>query len=580
MPLTRLLAAGLAGVVLIGPLAAPAAAATTASAGRTASADARTSAAEARRVDRVRTPALRWYKCYSWAQCATARVPLDYDHPYGAQTTIALLRVKARDRKHRIGSLFVNPGGPGAPATDFALLAPLFLSDKLLDRFDIVGMDPRGIGSSTNVECFSGPRQQTIALKGMEPLFPYGKKQEKAYVGAAKTLGRACSTRGRQLSASMSTAEVARDMDVMRRAVGDKKLTYLGFSYGTAIGQYYANMFPDRFRAIAADGVINPQAWVGSRRTGNTVQDDRLRSADGAYKAFAEIMRRCAKAGTSKCVFAAGDPMKRFATITRRLKAHPVVLPDLLTGGTVKETYADFIGDVLDALYLPIAGDLVAALAQEMWELTSPGGSVAAVKITADRTALAKRVAARSFPYNNAVDAYASVMCSDGRHPKDASLWPALAAKADKRAPYFGRAWAWASVQCARTTWTARDEDAYTGPFTRHTANPVLLVGSYWDPATNYRDAVKSSHTQPGSRLLSSNNWGHTAYGTSACATGAIDGYLLHRKLPAKGKVCVGDDQPFTTSAPDLTDLSSLTLSVASAAGAKKELPPIDRSLR
>ena len=587
-----LLTAGIAGLVLAGPLAVPAAATT----GSATTGSATTSAAEARRVDRVKTPRLRWYACYSWGQCATAQVPLDYDHPYGAQTTIALVRVKAKDQKHKIGSLFINPGGPGASATAFALLSPLFLSDSLLERFDVVGVDPRGIGFSTNVNCFGTVRNQSIALKGMGQVFPYGKKQEAAYIASARNLGRACSTRGRSRAGAMSTAEVVRDMEVMRRAVGDRKLTYLGFSYGTAIGQYYATMFPDRFRAIAVDGVINPKSWVGAEAR-NTVQDDRLRSADGAYRAFVEIMRRCDRAGATKCEFAAGSPLHNFATITRRLKAHPVVISDPVFGLTMKVTYADFIGDVLSALYGATAGDDVAALAQEMWELTSPAGALSAGTISSARTAFANRVRAsrltHSFTYDNSLDAYASVMCTDGRHPKDASAWPALAAKADKRAPYFGRAWAWASVQCARSTWTVRDEDAWTGPFTKRTANPVLVVGSYWDPATNYREAVSAAKLLPNSRLLSSNNWGHTAYGTSACVTGAIDRYLLRKTLPAEGRVCVGDDQPFTEALSDGSDPVSAasppvdlrSASVGSVVarglpvpGTAKQLPPVDRA--
>src|SRR3954452_8413843 len=109
-------------------------------------------------------------------------------------------------------------------------------------------------------------------------------------------------------------------MDVLRRAVGDKKLTFLGFSYGTAIGQYYADMFPDRFRAIVVDGVIDPEHWVGTKKTGSLEQDERLRSADGAYRALQEILARCGKAGDKYCVFAGGDPAQKFATIAAKLR--------------------------------------------------------------------------------------------------------------------------------------------------------------------------------------------------------------------------------------------------------------------
>ena len=123
--------------------------------------NATTSAKERKRVDSVKTPKLGWYKCYDTAECATVRLPLDYDKPKGATTEIAVLRVKASDQKHKIGSLFLNPGGPGGSGTSIALNAPYFLSDSVLDRFDIVGVDPRGIAFSENVKCFKSTKDQT-----------------------------------------------------------------------------------------------------------------------------------------------------------------------------------------------------------------------------------------------------------------------------------------------------------------------------------------------------------------------------------------------------------------------------------
>jgi pimeloyl-ACP methyl ester carboxylesterase len=563
MPLThRLLAAGAAGLVLAGSLLAPApvtaapqatAVSTAVSAAVSAAATARTSATERRRVDSVATAKLHWYSCYGWAQCATAKVPLDYDRPHGKQVTLALLRVKARDQKHRIGSLFVNPGGPGGSSVSMALAAPYFLSDAVLARFDVVGMDPRGIGFSDQVNCFGTAARQTPTMTATGTGFPWGAAQEKAFIKAAAAEGHACSTTGRELAGAMSTAEVARDMEVMRRAVGDKKLSYLGFSYGTALGQYYANMFPDRFRAIAVDGVIDPQAWVGNSRTANQIQDDRLRSADGAWKAFVELMRRCDAAGPTKCRFSE-SPLHQFRVIAERLKKKP------LTVGTTKVTYALFISAVLGALYETAAGEEVTELAAALYQLSTPGYVPTEEKV-ASAAGLVKRMTkqaqGRAFPYDNSFDSYSAVMCTDGRHPAHGSSWPTGGARADKRATYFGRVWAWASVQCAGDNWTVRDEDAYTGPFNKMTPHPVLVVGSFWDPATNYVDAVKAAKLLPNSRLLSSNNWGHTAYGSSVCATGTTDRYLLYRALPAKGTTCVGADQPFRTALTDTATAES-----------------------
>lgn len=526
----------------------------------------RTSPVEARRVDRVPTPRLGWYRCYDYAECATVKLPLDYDNPTGAKVEIAVLRVKARDQRHRIGSLFLNPGGPGGSGTSIAYAAPGFLGSEVLDRFDVVGFDPRGIAFSDNVKCFRSVREQTAVLEGLNVAFPWTKAEERAYVASSKALGRACSTTGRPLSGSMSTAEAARDMDVLRRAVGDRKLTYLGFSYGTALGQYYANMFPDRVRAVTVDGVINPVSWVGTAATANQILDDRLRSADGAYKALHEILVRCDKAGGQGCVFAGGDPVANFDLIARRLRAKPLtyVDPDL---GPTTVTYAQFIGTVLGYLYSPDGYLPITDLAQQLLVLTEPPAATAAQRRVAAQRAVTKLIReapagtkpARDFPYDNGFEAFLGVTCTDGLHPADAAKWPQRVAASDRRAPYFGRAWAWSTAPCARDTWTVRDEDAYRGPFTRRTAAPVLVVGNYWDPATNYNDAVSSARLLPNSRLLSSDSWGHTAYGTSACVTGAVDAYLVRVTLPRAGTVCRGDIQPFEASTAARTATAART---------------------
>ncbi|MFI9642885.1 alpha/beta hydrolase [Micromonospora sp. NPDC051925] len=577
-----LAAAGIAGIVLAGTAVVPAAAAPGSPHTLPLTSD-RTSVAEARRVDSVPTPKLGWYACYDYAECATVRLPLDYDKPKGPTTEVALLRVKARDRQARIGSLFLNPGGPGGSGTDIALAAPYFLGDDLLDRFDIVGVDPRGVAASSNVKCFPSVREQTRAYAGLNVAFPWTKDEEKAYLKSAKAVGQGCSTTGRPLTSAMSTAEVARDMDVLRRAVGDKKLSYLGFSYGTALGQYYANMFPDRVRAVVVDGVLNPNAWVGQGKARDQLQETRLRSADGAYRALREILVRCGKAGPAACSLASGDPLASYELVAKRLRKKPVVIDDP-DAGSFTVSYADFVGASLSALYSPYGWEPIVDSTERLLTITDPQ-SASPARLAEARAALGRlAVQAREqrrfdFPYNNGLETFLGVDCTDAYHPEKLADWSALSAQEDKRAPYFGRLWAWATAPCARDAWTVRDTDAWTGPFDRRTAAPVLVVGNYWDPATNYQGAVTSAQLLPNSRLLSSDSWGHTAYGTSACATGAIDAYLLRGVLPAKGTVCVGDDQPFVeTPEPAeraVASKSALTAAGLPARGERKRLPPV-----
>ncbi|EMQ99726.1 alpha/beta hydrolase [Paeniglutamicibacter gangotriensis] len=553
-----------------------------------------TSKAERKRVDGFKTPTPKWFNCSPLApgaQCATVKLPLDYDNPRGAKTEVAMLRIKAKNQKKRIGTLFVNPGGPGGSGIQIAAAAPDFLSPKVLDRFDVVGVDPRGTNFSDNVRCWKNLGVQGTALDGMNVPYPDTAKETRAFVKSSKAFGKACSTTGKPLSASMSTAEVARDMDVLRRMVGDKQLTYLGFSYGSYLGTVYANMFPDRVRAVALDGVLDPVAWAGTSSTTGTPQTQRIKSGEGAEKAIRGILSRCKKAGKDYCQLAGqGDPEKLYRTIMAELKRSPLVFSDpdypeydyALTAAAQTASLLSYMYDPQGSTM--VDGDLTFVL-QMLQDRAAQKGTTfpkaatktkapSKAKMTVARKALAKsmraveaeeKAAAKetsrkaaatgfAFPYDNSPEAFQSVLCTDSRNPAKADNWSRYAATASISAPGFGQLWTWASAPCASTTWKAKDEDSYKGPFTRQTKNPMLVVGNYWDPATNYSGAQKVATLMPNSRLLSSNSWGHTAYGTSKCVTDAMDRYLLTKQVPAVGKLCAGDVQPFTEKLDDFGD--------------------------
>lgn len=560
--------------------------ATAASAAPTAGGD-RTSRAEAARVDRVKVPDLGWFDCSplfgSTAECGVAALPLDYDEPRGATTEVAVLRIPASDPARKIGTLFLNPGGPGGSGVEIAAAAPQFLAPEVLARFDVVGIDPRGTNYSSNVQCFKDVGQQAAAVSGLTDVaFPVDYAETKAAVTSAEKFGRACSTTGKPLSGSMSTAEVARDMDVLRRTFGDAQLTYLGFSYGSYLGSVYANLFPDRVRALVIDGVLDPTAWAGTAATASIPQTQRLRSGEGAWKALQEILDRCAEAADVCQTAALGEPHAVYDEVIDGLKQQPVDIVDPETGEVVFTlTYATFISFLLSDLYAPdgwqwVDSDISFVASLQAGGAATPEGAEANAYLVdrfrtlqAEQDAAAAQEAAQraalglGFPYPNGLDAFQSVLCTDGLNPSKASQWPAAAKRADADAPGFGPLWTWASAPCASSTWTVEDEDAYRGPFTRSSAHPVLVVGNYWDPATNYDGAVGADAVLGSSRLLSSDSWGHTAYGTSACVTDAVDSYLLAGTLPAEGTVCVGDAQPFVL--PDQ----------ARKAAPQRALPPV-----
>ncbi|MGC1209191.1 MAG: alpha/beta hydrolase [Ornithinimicrobium sp.] len=559
--------------------------ASTATAAVSAKADT-TSKKEAKRVDNVRTPKPDTFDCTDVfgfkSECGTVKLPLDYDKPTGAKTEVAYLRIPAKDQKNKTGTLFLNPGGPSGSGIDIASAAPFFLSPAVLKKFDIVGVDPRGVNFSDNVQCFKNIGEAASMTTGLNVAFPANVKQELAYKKSSKNVGLACSSNGKPLSAHMSTANVARDMDVMRRMFGDKQLSYLGFSYGSYLGTVYANLFPDRVRAVAIDGVLDPVAWAGTPATQRIPEGIRTRSGEGAQKATDEILRKCKKAGPSKCLFATkGDPQRNYAKIVKELKKNPLIFVDPDTGEEFTDLdYPTLIGYLLDDLYYPFAPDIVDSdltfFYEVLFEEFEDGSDAAELHDEMARAFIAEykdreksataettRKAAQAkslgfgFPYPNGLDAYYSVSCTDSLDPFYTGDWSTFAARADSTAPGFGPLWTWQGAPCAEKYWTVEDGDAYRGRFTAKTANPVLVVGNYWDPATNYDGAVAAASLSTNSRLLSSDNFGHTAYGTSSCVTRAMDTYLLTSKVPRAGTVCrseypVFEDRRFADDGPSL----------------------------
>ena len=220
-----------------------------------------TAAAAPRGVNGAPVPTLHWRDCGDGFECTTAQVPLDYDQPQRPSIQLALLRLPASDRQHRIGSLFINPGGPGTSAVQIVRdLGRTIYSPAVRARFDIVGMDPRGVGGSTPVRCYDTTEQSAEAsiLLKTAPNDP-GQLAER--VTAARDFATRCAQRNGDLLDHLSTANVARDLDLLRQAVGDRQISYDGISYGTYLGTTYAAMFPGNVRAMVLDGNFDAPAY-------------------------------------------------------------------------------------------------------------------------------------------------------------------------------------------------------------------------------------------------------------------------------------------------------------------------------
>lgn len=481
---------------------------------------------------------INWSPCEGGRfQCAAVPVPLDYDQPNGATILLSLIRLPASDPSRRIGSLLVNPGGPGGSGVDLVRSAADIFPPQIRARFDLVGFDPRGIAGSTPLRCFGTPRQWDPAFWSQLPLTA----QDVDVVAAADGyLADACQQRGGNIIDHMTTADVARDMDFLRAALGDQQLTFLGFSYGTMLGTTYANMFPDRVRAIVIDGVLDPIAWTtGAPGESDLPFSTRLRSDQGAQATLGEFFRLCDAAGPARCAFS-GNSAARFAALRQRLLAGPIQVQ--IDGQTFPFTYSDLIYSTLGALYSSFAWPFHA----EFLALVEASAAPATLGAALDkvRTSLGY-VNKRGFPrYPNFVEGFPGVACSDSDNPDSHAAWFTAAEAAEAQYGYFGRAWTWASSICA--VWPGVGQDRYTGPWNAKTANPVLVVGNYFDPATRYQGAQKVAALLPNSRLLTYAGWGHTATGgLSTCIDAAVTTYLIDKVLPPEGTVCQPEIDPF-----------------------------------
>ncbi|HSS68204.1 MAG TPA: alpha/beta fold hydrolase [Nocardioidaceae bacterium] len=493
-------------------------------------------------------PTLSWHPCFGGdLQCTRADVPLDYDDPTGETTSIFMSMQPATDPAHRIGTLFVNPGGPGGPSSQVVQYFAGLFGPKVAQRFDIVGIDPRGIGRSTQVRCRSSQPMPRFPRNWV----PLNLAQAKPLIRFNSWIADACAEESNAILDHMTTADTARDMDLIRQAVGDPKLSYYGISYGTYLGATYAAMFPDDVRAVILDGVLDPVAWsTGRGGLGEVFPfSTRLRSGVGAWDALVSAFNECDRVGAARCRLA-GSAADKWRRIVNRLKQGPVPVDN------GKIYYSDVIGGTLGALYSRDSYRFlmreIAALYQVLFGPDRTGadkrGLIASFRRMAD---------SRPWPYANSIrlgsmhgakarpanPPFEGVACSDSVNPTDPTAWVHAGAVADRQGPWFGRVWTWASGPCA--TWPASKDDAYMGPWRTTTSAPLMIVGNFHDPATPISGARIANTLFEGSHLLSLNTWGHGAIGQSACVTVRMQRYLVHGVLPPSGMVCQPDKQLF-----------------------------------
>lgn len=491
------------------------------------------------------TADLPWTTCANEAadafDCATIEVPSDYDEPQGPTTTVEVTRLPALDQENRIGSVVVNFGGPGGPgvASLHGIGAGLF-DASVRERFDIVSFDPRGVGTSDPVTCFPTLEDEQEFMAS-SLILPQDRSENPRFIREAATLGTGCTIFGGDRIATASTANVARDMDVLRQRLGEDTLTYVGYSYGTVLGATYGALFPDNVRAMVLDGTLDPRVWTGD--ADGKLFGDRIRQAEGASETYGEFVRLCTEAGERCALNALGDPAEVVEDVYAALKERPVELPTG-PGTTMTFGYGHLVGQMFFTMWDSADWTNQAAFVAQLAVLTgvvpSPSAEARGSGSVPSISELLRRLGI-SEDYQS-IGGQVGPVCTDADFPGRVSSYPAKVEALNEQYPHFGLFRGWLGIQCEFVP--VDDEDAYEGPWEQTTQQPVLVIGTRFDPATNYGFTAPYASLWPDARMLTVDGWGHTTIGRSNCADAAIAEYLVTLEAD-DGAVCQQDLVPF-----------------------------------
>jgi len=470
--------------------------------------------------------AIAWQPCKDGErglECARVAVPLNWSNPDGRTISLAVIRRPASRPAERIGSLFVNFGGPGVAGVETVERIGPRLNRLGHGRFDVVSWDPRGTGESTHVSCFANDREQ-VRFWGAFAI-PATAAESKVQIRRAKAFAHRCTARNRDLLRYDSTADTARDLDYLRELLGEPQLNYRGLSYGTFIGQTYSNLFPDRVRAMVLDANINPLVYTRSVQASMLTDND----ADLVIGKFLDL---CQRAGPSHCALARGGAAaRRYARLLARLQRGPIPAP---SADPPRLTYSDLLIRVFTAEGAPAGWP---DFARELDEAARGDGS-----------AIAQYAQGATPQLGNALNAATALQCADKPVPPKLGpdAWPGVLPALTRASRYNGPVLGWI-LWAPCSAWTVPAVNRYTGPWNAVTPNPVLVIGTRFDPRTAYASSVLVAKTLGNAVLLTHDGYGHTSdEDPSACIQREVAAYLIRLATPPPGTVCRSDHLPFS----------------------------------
>jgi pimeloyl-ACP methyl ester carboxylesterase len=422
-----------------------------------------------------------------------------------------MVRIRSRTQQDRIGSLLVNPGGPGVSGIDTAVYLSFGqqfggLPKEVTDRFDIVGFDPRGVGRSSAVKCISGTDQDESFAVVPDPV---SQAQFDEVAALTKKIADGCGKKYGDQLVTFSTEQAAHDMDAIRAAVGDPKLTYLGFSYGTLLGATYAQLYPSKVRALVLDGAVDPEQGLVA---GSESQ------AKGFERAFTNFTKWCGRT-PAQCPIA---PDARGAVTDALAKAD--VSPVKGDDGRDATSGWIFVA-VVSSLYTESGWKTLAEAVDDL-----QAGDATGVFDLADQYADRKS----GGTYTNKFDANLAVNCADTEDAPTVERIRQLQGEWRKKYPLFGAPLAIGMMAC--TYWPGNRDPYPVGPATG--SPPIVVVGTTGDPATPYENTARLASMLGTGQVLTWEGEGHTAYPSTTCIVKAVDTYLIDLTVPKDGLRC------------------------------------------
>jgi len=457
---------------------------------------------------------LTWSACGDDNECAALTVPLDYADPAGETIQLHVLRRPADDQDDKVGAMVVNPGGPGVPGSGEAAQAGSYFRRPLLTYFDIVGFDPRGTGQSAPVDCVSDGDLDAYLSGDPEPDTTH---DERAYARTVRQLGRGCVAQSGALASHISTVEAARDMDVLRAALGERVMTYFGSSYGTQLGATYAELFPSRVGRFVLDGAVDVS--LGFR-------EEALTQAQGFETALRAYVANCV-ATSSSCY------------LGRSVDAGLQRIRDFLA--EVEQQPLDTGTDRPLTLGLAVFGIVTPLYNRDYWILLSQGLRAALGGDGGVLLQLADLYASRSGDgtfSDNSMEAFPGISCLDDPEGIKPSQVPDEIPAFEQASPTFGRIYAWGLISC-RNWPAARGLDEKPLTIDAAGALPIVVIGTTRDPATPMAWAEALSSQLDSGVLIERDGDGHTGYNAANdCVNEAVESYLIEGAMPRDGLAC------------------------------------------